>query len=369
MMEHLSGDLIDRYLARTLAPADILALHSHAEACPDCRSRLEAASLARIPAVGGLFPGGAGDPHLTEDEMVAFVVRRLPEPRRAEAARHLKACEACLDSVQAMESERGRRVFELVGRPVVRRFAVGAIAAAWLVAVLAGEWRIHHGVTPPPVIVASLRDGNRTIALDANGVLRGQVGASPEERILVRDALQRKSLPVGPELSAAKPGVLLGPGGAAQPVFSLTAPINTRVCWTSLPVFSWQAYSGATAYQVVVTSESLDPLARSGRITATQWQPETRLPRGATLLWQVRAWRGGEMVSAPAPPAPPARFEIAGEQIALRLEQLRSSPLPHHLLAAVLCARAGLREEAAAELDVLARENPGSALIQSLHGR
>ncbi len=260
-----------------------------------------------------------------------------------------------------------REVAKPVGRYRVPWFAAGAIAAALLIAVLAEHGRIHSGATSP-VVLASLRDGGRMIELDANGMLSGLEGASPEERRLVRDALQQKSLPAGPDLSAAAPGVLLGPGGAARAVFSLTEPINTRVL-SDHPVFAWQAYPGATAYQVVVTSENLDPLARSGRITATEWQPETPLPRGATLLWQVRAWRGGEMVSAPAPPAPPARFEIAGEQIAIRLEQLRTSSQPSHLLAAILCAREGLREEAAAEMEMLARENAGSTLIQSLQSR
>jgi hypothetical protein len=132
------------------------------------------------------------------------------------------------------------------------------------------------------------------------------------------------------------------------------------------PVFTWQPWPGASAYQVLVTGENLDPLARSGRIAATQWQPEAPLPRGITLLWQVRAWHNGEMVSVPAPPAPPARFEIASEQIAVRLEQLRTSPRPSHLLAAVFAAREGLREEAAMEMQTLARENPNSQLIRNL---
>ena len=113
-----------------------------------------------------------------------------------------------------------------------------------------------------------------------------------------------------------------------------------------------------------MTSEALDPLARSGRITALRWQPETPLPRGVTLLWQVRAWHGDEMVNAPAPPAPPARFQIAADRCPERLEQLRNSPHPSHLLAAVICARAGLRAEAGIELKLLARENPGSPLVR-----
>lgn len=134
------------------------------------------------------------------------------------------------------------------------------------------------------------------------------------------------------------------------------------------PVFNWQVYPGAAHYQVLVTNENLDPLARSGMLTGTEWQPEKGLPRGVVLLWQVRAWHGSEMVSAPAPPAPPARFEIAAEPVAERIEQLRTLPRPSHLLAAVLCAQAGLRDEAAKELQALAQENPDSKVVGSLEG-
>jgi hypothetical protein len=116
-----------------------------------------------------------------------------------------------------------------------------------------------------------------------------------------------------------------------------------------------------------VTNESLDPLARSGRIVATEWQTDTPLPRGVTLLWQVRAWlAGGEMVSAPAPPAPPARFVIVPQSVATRLEQLRLSPQNSHLLAAAIAAHEGLGDEAAKELQLLAAENPGSPLVAKL---
>jgi hypothetical protein len=365
MTEHTSGGQIERYLSRTLAPADILALHNHAETCAHCRNLLAAASLARIPAPGGLLPGAGAEPHLTEEEMVAFVARRMPEPRREEAFRHVAACEVCRDSVAAMKSVRERPVLATIRRSRVPWYAAGAIAAGLLVAVVAQHSRVHPGPAPPAVL-ASLLDGGQMIELDANGTLRGLEGASPEERSLAREALQRRSLPAGPSLSAASPGVLLG-RNAAPPPFSLTAPIDVRVL-SDRPMFTWKPCAGAAAYQVVVTNERLDPLARSARITATQWQPQTPLPRGATLLWQVRAWHAGEMVSAPAPPAPPARFQIVEAQVAARLEQLRELPRPSHLLAALLCAREGLRDEAAAELRILAEENPGSPLIASFEG-
>jgi len=365
MTSHLSGERIERYLARTLSPADVLSLHDHIGACAECRHAVEEASLARaMPAAVPLLWDGADacrSHHLSEDEMVALVAGCLPEPRRAEAVGHAAECEICRDSVAAMESER----VQPAATPIRRRasgWVALAIAAALLIGVLVHYRAGHPGAPAPSAILASVRDAGGTVELDASGALRGLESASPEELDLVRDALRQGALPAGTSLTAEAPGVLLAPDAGGPAPFSLIGPIDTRVL-SDRPVFTWRPHPGATAYQVLVTSDTLDPLARSERIAATEWQPAAALPRGVVLLWQVRAWRGGEMVSAPAPPAPPARFAIAGEAVAARLAELRKSSQPSHLLAAVLCAREGLRDEAAQEIRELARENPGSPLI------
>jgi Putative zinc-finger len=368
MKGHLSGDEIGRYLSRTLSPGDVLALHEHTESCPDCRKALGEATLARLPCVDVPLFADRVAPHLTEEEMVAFVSGRMPEALRAQASRHLAACDPCLDSVGAMESERDRavRAPRSSGLPWLspsRLATIGVLAAALIVvAIYVG----HRHPNPPAQapMLASLRDGSGAIELDAQGSLHGLEAAPADERDAVRDTLQRGSLPAGPAMPAEAPGVLLGPGSAA-PAFSLVGPLHTRVL-SDKPEFTWQPYPGAERYQVVVTNENLDPVARSGMLTATQWQPDTALPRGVVFLWQVRAWKGSDMVSAPAPPAQPARFEIAPEAVAARIEQLRASPRPSHLLAAVLSAQAGLNDEAAKELQALAQENPGSKIVAKL---
>lgn len=367
MTAHMSPGQMARYLARTLPPADVLTLHGHVETCQDCRNALAEATLASLPSTLVPVLTVPGDPHLTEEEMVAFTAHRLPELRQAEAATHVDGCEVCRDSVAAMESERDSVPGSARARRPLFWFPVaGAIAAGLLLAALIHFWPGHPAITKALPALASLRDGDATIELDSNGNLRGLENASQEERDLVRDALRQRSLPAGPRLAVEAPGVLLTPDTTGTQVqFSLTGPVDTRVL-SDRPAFTWTPYPGASGYQVLVTSEKFDPLARSGRISGTQWQPENPLPRGVTLLWQVRAWKGADMISAPAPPAPPARFEIASERIAGRLEQLRASPKPSHLLAAVLCAREGLREEASKELQMLARENPDSPLVESL---
>jgi hypothetical protein len=297
--------------------------------------------------------------------MVALVAGRLPENQRLEATRHVTSCEICRSSAEAMELVRDETLAVPVRRTATRWYAaVLAVAASLLLVALVRYWPLHPRVEAHAV-VASLLDGGRKIELDTSGNLRGMESASSGERNLVIDALRQGSLTAGAVLPADFPGVLLTPDAASAQPFSLIGPIHTKVL-SDRPAFTWQAYQGATAYQVLVTNEALDPLARSGRITATRWQPGTPLPRGSILLWQVRAWHGAEMVSAPAPPAPPARFEIVSDRIAARLEELRNSPRPSHLLAAVICAREGLRDEADDEMQILVRENPDSPLVRRL---
>jgi len=138
------------------------------------------------------------------------------------------------------------------------------------------------------------------------------------------------------------------------------------------PNFEWRDTAGdtagATAYEVVVTDQNLSPVARSGRIRGTEWRPAQPLPRGAALLWQVQAYRRSGSSFAPAPPDPPAGFEMVSEQTARTIATLREPPHPSHLLLAIAYARAGLTDDAAREMEVLKRENPSSAVVEKLDG-
>jgi hypothetical protein len=342
-----------------------VALLSHVETCGECRQALADASPA------GIVPLllDSSEPHLTEDEMAAFVSGRMPE-----AARHVAGCVLCRESVAVMEAVAKEAVAKeteaiqaVRTRPPGRLAWIATLIGVAAIVIVAVAIRLRPAPTaePAPRVLASVADAGGTVELEVGGAVRGIEGASPEETTQIRDALTKRRLPAGPAFPTEKPGVLLAPGSGVSPAFSVTAPLNSRVL-SDRPVFSWSRAPGATAYEVVVTLENLDPVGRSGRITAAQWQPGQPLPRGVLLLWQVRAWHGGQMESAPAPPEPPARFEIAPAEVAARLERLRSSPRPSHLLAAILCAREGLGDEAAKELQDLRRENPESSLVQAL---
>jgi hypothetical protein len=115
-----------------------------------------------------------------------------------------------------------------------------------------------------------------------------------------------------------------------------------------------------------VFDQDLQRQLASGPITGTEWTPSTALARGRTYLWQVTALAGGERVTAPAPPAPEARFEVAGADVMAAVEKRRAQAPGSHLVAALALVEAGLLDDAEAELGALAADNPGSPEVARL---
>ena len=77
-------------------------------------------------------------------------------------------------------------------------------------------------------------------------------------------------------------------------------------------------------------------------------------------MWQVESSAAGREVTAPVPPAPPARFTVLSAAEAGRLAHAPVS----HLVRGVLYADAGLLDDAERELTELKQQNPGSELVQ-----
>jgi hypothetical protein len=159
-------------------------------------------------------------------------------------------------------------------------------------------------------------------------------------------------------------GVLLGAASEAK-TFEVAAPVGTVVLGDR-PTFRWQAMGGAKQYVVAVFDENFEKVAGSAPVAGTEWQPEAPLPRGRMYIWQVSAQMGNRTVRAPQPPAPEARFEIAGADAAGALDTARRLHPGNHLLLAVLLAKAGALDDAARELDALGATD--GAMAESLRG-
>jgi len=259
-----------------------------------------------------------------------------------------------VDDLRALHAQmaRPRRA---MGRPIL--FAALA-AAATIAAVAVTLWHLPAEETrpagsPSPAVVATLKDGDLS---HLDPAMRDAVAAA-----------RRGALPAPQGLASLAPerSILMGPETGAA--FAPLSPLGTRVS-ADRPRFRWKAHPAARAYEVAVFDQDLQKQLASGPITSTEWRPAKALARGRTYLWQVTALAGGQRITAPAPPAPEARFAVAGADVMADVERRRAQAPASHLVAALVLVDAGLLDEAAVELDALAADNPGSPEVARLRG-
>lgn len=220
--------------------------------------------------------------------------------------------------------------------------------------------------TRPAKVVLSLMDGGRRVSLDGQGKVAGLEELPPAWRRAVESALvaRRVERPAVLEELSRDTEMLLGSpeeaGGAV-----IIGPAG-RVVESDRPSFSWRAIRGATGYTVAVFDGRYRLVAKSDRLSTTEWTCPLALRRGATYTWQVTAFRDGEAIVSPSPPSPEARFMVLGQAAAGELERARHLHPVSHLTLGVLYARAGMAAEAEREFRALAEDNPDSAVAEGL---
>jgi hypothetical protein len=219
-------------------------------------------------------------------------------------------------------------------------------------------------VTPFHSLMPVLKDGDLQLDVAADGVIWGLSSLDPTMRAAVTAAL-RGALPAPQGLEPLQSGPATLMGTETTPTFAPQSPLGTRV-GTDRPTFRWTPHPAATRYEVAVFDSDLQKQLASGSIAGTEWTPTKPLARGRTYLWQVTALAGGQRVTAPAPPAPEARFAVAGADVMAEVEKRRAQAPASHLVAAVALVEAGLLDDAEAELDALAADNPGSPEVARL---
>jgi hypothetical protein len=354
MAAHLTIEQIAGFRARSLAPADLLELDRHVAECESCRNRLydevhadsDLHSLRRDLAQ-----------HLAYDEVVACAEGVAGAGVRS----HLDECSMCREEVadlsrfrEELNAPRAERTPTPIGPHPSRWPAVAALAAGVLLVAGLAYWAMDQR---PQVAQKLVRPSVPT-----------ETALTSEQQQAMQLALSTHKLEQAPILESivGREGVLLGaPDPAGQ--LKLTAPIGTTVL-IDRPVFHWQPAADATRYVVAVFDEDFRKVAESPTVTATQWQPESALPRGRVLNWQVTATVGGTSVRAPQPPAPEAKFEVVPTEAAATIDAARRDHPSNHLLLAVILAKAGAVDDVANELDALSATDPAmaAALKESL---
>lgn len=378
-------------------------------------------------AAGGDPDTTAARAHLTADETADYVDGTLSGERLQTASDHLSGCDHCAMSVEdlrafrdevapSLEREyrpaaapaptesRWRRAFgslpSLFGVSPLPAF--GAALAVVLLALTGWlAWRtarerepsrevvvspaptsqpapVEAAPTPTPpepapspqpeaaAAVAQLNDGGGRLTLDREGALSGADNLPHAYRELLKGALADRRIERSPQLDGlSRPGSSLMSSDASGAGFSALDPAGS-VLLTDRPTFRWSELKGATGYVVEVYDAGFNLVASSPRLDARAWSAPQTLARGKVYSWQVTAFKDGQEIKSPRPPAPQARFRILDRAKADELARARRAYPSSHLTLGLLYARAGLLKEAEQELRLLQRANPGSEIARGL---
>jgi hypothetical protein len=323
----------------------------------EARRQVEASFRDRLAAGETDGPGS--------DEVAAYVDGSMEPADRAAFLELLAVDPALRDEVADLEDLR-----DALGREArtSRPWAAwtGLAAAAGLAALLL--WRAlppTPTARPVPVEQASapivtLRDGEREVTLSGDGSLAGLPAVPLELTGAVVAALRDGALPRPEAVGALRraAGTLLGPSPAAA--FGLAAPVATLVR-SDRPTLRWMSHPRARGYEVTVFSEEQVKVAGVRTAAVTEATLPSSLERGRTYLWQVAALTPEGRIVAPAPPEPPARLRVLGKAESAALESALRAAGDSDLVAGILLARAGVRDEAEARLARLQAANPESA--------
>lgn len=288
------------------------------------------------------------------DELESYRSRRLAPPDLLRVDDHLAACEVCQARLAGLVPVGGiaQPWRESLGEGATRRLPIRILAIAAAVVVCVVLFRIQQR----PPLIARLQDGGTEVTLDGAGRLSGIGGLTPGQERAIRAALQESRLGAPPWVASliGRREVLMGSGGGAfNPVL---APVGTAVL-EDRPRFRWRSVPGAASYVVIVQDETTGRSIRSEPLVTMEWTPSQPLERGRRYSWQLAA----RQAAYPAPPDPPARFQVVDHDAAARLTSLPGS----HLLRSVSYAEAGLLDAAQLELEALARQNPDSTPVRA----
>jgi len=274
--------------------------------------------------------------HPAHEQLVAFVDARLDTADQDWIAGHLIACARCTEDVADLrEVQQQLDVNEVpAATPLPRSTrwtAYASIAAGLTLMAWAG------GLLP------TFESGRETTAVHATLL-------TDAERQMVENSLESGQLPwpAFHDAIRAQQGTLLSDTPTAAPLRP-TAPIATSTT-TPRPRFEWSAGADTTSYVVSVFDEQFTEVTRSGALTTTQWTPDTDLPRGQVLAWQITATGPSGTITSPAPPHPEARFVVLAPTEAANVAALRARLTDDPLALGVQLASLGLYADAEAAL-------------------
>ena len=330
MTAHLTDAELRAFASGSLPPNDLLRADDHLSECERCRTA--AGIVNDVSARIGDLSAQLNNPtvmHVSEEELVLLVQDRLPAGARDAILRHLTGCSTCT----AHADELRRWTVTPEAKTSWSRLAV---AAAVLLAVLvpAAIWRLRGG---SPATTSSSLAGLETLPTRDQTRVRAALNAGVA------------SLPAFVNEIAPTRETLMGPSGTRENTFDLVSPVGTGTV-SDRPRLRWQPVDRASGYEVTIFDERFNAVARSPMVTATEWSPTDPLARDRTYVWQVAAHRSAETITAPTPPASPARFHVIDGRSADLFQQLEVQYPQSHVLLGLLYMESGVVDAAATHL-------------------
>lgn len=372
-MDHLTQEQMRRYQKQELSSTELSEFADHLYQCLACRSEIQKSPEYQdaLSSLQSQLPAQA--PHVSYEELSAYVDDKADASARAKVETHLSRCQECeadLRDLQAIQHSLKSIPF----RTQYRSQKNYLLAAALVLVVLAAGWFMSTRITKSQSANATghreqlaktiLKDDARQLVLTRDGKLQSLSGVSPAMLALMETTMGARRLPDSDVPVNLNPGAGTLLGTESAPQFTLSYPVGVVVL-SENPEFRWNPLPGAESYTVTVLDEALVEIAASPALKETTWQPSTALERGRVYTWQVTATKKGEEIISPVPPAPEAIFKVLEGDKAreILIAKQRKSP---HLLLAILYARSGLREEARKEVEILGVQNPGSPIVSGL---
>jgi anti-sigma factor RsiW len=343
---HLSEAESTAYLQRSLTPEARLRADSHLSACPSCRRRVhldqqEAQAIRSLQAEGHL-DALEEDPHLSYEEMEAYLLGRADAVVTEIVEGHTLLCTVC--ATELNELREFRALLD------ASRADAETDAAHTLIVDTLGSVEIAGRKT----LMKGLQTRSRALT-DHLGELLGEGIVRPLQSLQTRiDAMNRAAT-----LSFARSS-------------SKAAPLPVSPAFTALrtapPLLAWSPVPNADAYTVVIAS-----LNSRGERDAVVWksdagtEPEVRLPADVALrpgkmyLWYVVA-----TVAQEERPSPIAWFTLLAPSAIRQLEREEQQAEGSALALACLYERHALYGEALAQVEKLRALNPEHPRVETM---
>ena len=145
----------------------------------------------------------------------------------------------------------------------------------------------------------------------------------------------------------------------------LLSPLRTLIT-EDRPLFRWKSVIGADSYIVEIVDDSFNPIAQSPILTTTEWMVVFPLERNRAYVWQVLAFKDGEIIEDRSRQT--GKFKITS---AAKLDEIEKARRKYasHLARGAFYVKEGLLNNAEREFQELLKRNPKSELARKIQSR